>query len=178
MPAAGSTVRALIRRLPVDPDLDGSARRLSRVRATALIAAGGLVGALGRAAIATAVPVAHRGWPTATLTVNLVGSLFLGVLLTALHERYAAASWARPLLGTGFCGGFTTFSTFAVDFTARAGDGRVALAVGYVAVSVVGALFAALVGVWMARSVLRLADRSAWERRLEHEARLSDGDCA
>lgn len=55
-----------------------------------------------------------QGWPWATLTINLVGSLLLGVL-TVLASRPAFPGWVRPGLGTGLLGGFTTFSAYAVQ---------------------------------------------------------------
>lgn len=55
-----------------------------------------------------------QGWPWSTLTINVVGSLLLGVL-TVLASRPAFPGWVRPGLGTGLLGGFTTFSAYAVQ---------------------------------------------------------------
>jgi CrcB protein len=162
-------MRLLVMRLPVDPDLDATdAPRLSRSVTVALVAIGGLAGTLARAGVAHAVPVRPDGWPWATLTVNVVGCLLLAVVLAGVHERLPTARVPRPLLGTGFCGGFTTFSTFALEFTTLSRAGRVGLASAYVGLSVIGSLLAALVGVALTRSALRLADREGWLRRITH----------
>jgi CrcB protein len=178
VPRTVSSLRALIIRLPADPDVDDTGAHLSRLVTTALVGIGGMFGTLARASVAEGIPVTGRGWPTATLTVNLVGALLLGVLLTVVQERYPYNPWARPLLGAGFCGGFTTFSAFAVEFTARAESGRVVLAAGYVVVSVGGSVLAALVGVMTARATARLANQKSWRRRLHRAARAGDEESA
>lgn len=64
-----------------------------------------------------------HGWPWSTLTINLVGSLLLGVL-TVLASRPAFPGWVRPALGTGLLGGFTTFSAYAVQVHLVSGGTR------------------------------------------------------
>jgi CrcB protein len=178
MPAERVSLRALVGALPVDPDLDGVGEQLRRRRAVPMVALGGILGSLARVGLTTAIPVAARGWPTATLTVNMLGSFALGGLLTTLHEVWPANRWARPLLGTGFCGGFTTFSTFAVEFTTRAGSGRALLAAAYVVLSVIGSVLGAAAGVLITRATARLANRHAWRRRIDHALRIADEDAA
>jgi fluoride exporter len=170
MPVRSQTLRTLVMQLPIDPDLDVPFERHDRRLAVLLVAAGGAVGSVARAAVGIATPVASHGWPTATLSVNVFGSALLAILLALLHERAVTAWWTRPLLGTGFCGGFTTFSTYAVEFSTRAQDARIALALGYAEASVVLSLAAALLGIVIVRVGVRLADRSAWHRRLSHVA--------
>jgi CrcB protein len=80
-----------------------------------VIALGGAAGTLLRAGLAAAWPPPASGFPWATLVVNLVGSLVVGFVVIAALERAAPSRYVRPLLGTGFCGGLTTFSTFAVE---------------------------------------------------------------
>jgi fluoride exporter len=108
--------------------------------------AGGAAGTLARAGLAEAIPVHPGTWPWATFAVNILGSLLLGWIVVA------RARW-RPLVGTGFCGALTTFSTFQVQIVVLGDDGHVALAAAYLAVSVVVGLGAASVG-------HRLANRS------------------
>ncbi|MEJ8280053.1 fluoride efflux transporter FluC [Pseudonocardia spirodelae] len=77
----------------------------------AVIAAGGVVGAEARWALGLAGPPA----PWTTLTINVTGCLLMGVLMVLVTERYAAHPLVRPALGVGVLGGYTTFSTYAVD---------------------------------------------------------------
>ena len=182
MPVASRrpSLRTLVVRLPVDPDIDvdshGALPRLRRAPAMLLVAAGGVAGSLARAGVTDAIPVAAHGWPTATLLVNTTGSFVLALLLAMLHERWPTAAWPRPLFGTGFCGGFTTFSTFAVEVTVRAGNGSPLLATAYVVLSVLLSLLAALAGVACARTAARLVDQPAWSRRVDHANRPPRGD--
>lgn len=112
---------------------------------------GGGAGALARAGLATAWPEAHGSWPWATFGANLAGALFLGWLLTRLTERVAVTTHLRTLLGTGLCGGLTTFSTFQIETLTLAKDGHVALAMAYASVSTVAGLACAVTGTVAAR---------------------------
>ena len=76
------------------------------------VALGGAVGAALRWALELALPVG--GWPWATLLANVVGSAALAVLVVH-DDRHAHPRWLRPGVGTGLLGGFTTFSTYAVQ---------------------------------------------------------------
>ncbi|WP_307859424.1 CrcB family protein [Cellulomonas sp. zg-ZUI22] len=115
--------------------------------AVALVAAGGSVGVLVRAALAQAVPAAPGGWPWTTWAVNVVGSLLLGVLLGVL-QRGPDAGRRRAVrlgVGTGVLGGFTTYSTFAVEAQTLVAGGHV-VGVAYALVSVVAGVAAAAAG--------------------------------
>jgi len=82
---------------------------------------------------------------------NVSGSALLGVLLVVLARRFPADRYARPLLGTGMLGGYTTFSALSVDAVQLARFDRVWAATGYVAANVVGVLLGALLGLLLAR---------------------------
>jgi CrcB protein len=82
---------------------------------------------------------AHPGsWPWVTFTVNLAGCLLLGYLVTRLQERLPVTSRGRPLLGTGVCGGLTTFSTFQLELLRMLDCADVGLAILYGGASIVG----------------------------------------
>jgi CrcB protein len=110
-------------------------------RLAVAVAAGGALGSAARYGVAQAWPTPAHGFPWATFVTNVVGCLAIGLLLGVRRTRTV-----RAFVATGLLGGFTTFSTFAVE-----GDGlwradRPWLAVGYVAATVVAALGAAWLG--------------------------------
>ena len=148
--------------LPDDPDLPGNngsggARRPLHLTPTALglVAAGGMAGTAARYTVSLLVP-SQDGWPLATLTVNLLGAFALGLLLEALARRGsedepggAHRRRLRLVLGTGFCGAFTTYSALAVDLDLLLRGGQTGTAVAYAASTVaVGFLLCAL-GIWL-----------------------------
>jgi fluoride exporter len=96
---------------------------------------GGLVGALGRAGLVRLLPFHGHGWPWATFCANVVGTAALAYFATRLQERLPPSTFRRPLLGTGFCGALTTFSTLQLEVLELAKDRHVALAVAYLAAS-------------------------------------------
>ena len=113
-----------------------------------VVAAGGALGSLARYGVWVALPHDPFDLPVATLLVNVAGCLLLGVLVGGWPQ----ARWARPFLGTGVLGGFTTFSAFALE-TDRLLDRRPAVAVAYVGLSVLLGLAAAVAGLRAAERV-------------------------
>jgi len=117
-----------------------------------LVGVGGAVGTLGRWTVAEVVPES-AGWPLGTLAVNVVGAFVLGFLLEHLTRRgpeTAAGRRWRLGVGTGFCGGFTTYSSFAVELDRLASSGDLPTAIGYAAASLVLGVGAVLAGVLVA----------------------------
>jgi CrcB protein len=105
-------------------------------RELAAIAAGGAVGALLRVALVQAGGNSGR-WPWATFAVNIVGAFLLGYFATRLQERLPLSAYRRPLLGTGFCGALTTFSTMQLELLRMLDARRYGLAIGYASASLV-----------------------------------------
>lgn len=122
------------------------------VGTTVAIAVGGAVGALARYGVAVATPHADGAFPVATFGTNVVGCLLIGVLM-AVVERGGAPDWARPALGVGVLGGFTTFSAYALEITGLLDRPVVALA--YLFGTVVAALAASWVGLAGTRRLLK-----------------------
>jgi fluoride exporter len=123
-----------------------------------LAALGGALGALARWALAEALPHSPGAWPWSTLLVNLIGCLLIGILLAVLLARFPDSAWLRPLLAVGVLGGFTTYSTFAVDVVRLTEAGHAGVAVGYVLVSVLGGVAAVLAGLLVTRAAIHAVE--------------------
>jgi CrcB protein len=152
-------------RLPVDPDvapedvpfLPHRVGRLllERRRVLGAIALGGALGALARWAVGLALPHDPTAFPWSTFLVNAVGCLAIGVVLVLVVERWSHRPLARPFLGTGILGGFTTFSTYAVDARGLLAGGETALALAYLLGSVLVGLVAVVVGIRVTERMVR-----------------------
>ena len=120
------------------------------MRGTAvLVAVGGAAGTLARYGVSRIASDNPDAWPWGTFAANLVGAFLLGLLVEALARREgspATAKRLRLLLGTGFCGGLTTFSTLAVETDLLARGDRAELAITYLAVSVAAGVVVAVAG--------------------------------
>jgi CrcB protein len=157
--------------LPIDPDLApgdraepavGRPRRRplrhhSRFQADvlAVIAAGGMLGASARYGVERVIPTPTDQFPWATFWTNIVGSFLLGVLLTALLERYPPTRLVRPFLATGILGAFTTMSTYQVETALLIKDDRALTGVTYGVGSVIAGLVLAYAGITAGRFVGR-----------------------
>jgi len=122
-------------------------------RELAAVFVGGALGTLARAALATLTAPDPGRWPWPTFTVNIVGAFLLGYFTTRLLERLPVSSYRRPLLGTGVCGGLTTFSTMQVETIKMLEHNHYALAATYTAVSIVVGLLA----LYLATALVRRA---------------------
>ncbi|MBD7952199.1 fluoride efflux transporter FluC [Oerskovia rustica] len=131
-----------------------------RPAAIGLVVVGGALGAAGREAVVLAVPDVD-GLPVAILLVNVVGAFVLGLLYESLTRRSPGeprAGRLRLLLGTGFCGGFTTYSTLATGTALLLDAARTDVAMIYVAATLVVGTVATVLGI-VAGSRLPASDR-------------------
>jgi CrcB protein len=119
----------------------------------AAIFAGGAIGTLSRAALAEAFPHSATAWPWPTFAVNVVAAFLLGYFVTRLQERLPLSSYRRPLLGTGLCGGLSTFSTMQVEILKMIDAHAWSLAVSYAAASVAAGYAAVYLATAMVRRV-------------------------
>ena len=117
----------------------------------AVVAVGGALGATARYALALAVPTPAGGFPWATFWTNVIGCAVMGVLMVLITDVWAAHRLVRPFFGTGVLGGFTTFSTYAVDIRTLIDAGHPRAGLAYLAAT----LFAAFAAVWLASVAAR-----------------------
>ncbi|MGA5452001.1 fluoride efflux transporter CrcB [Streptomyces umbrinus] len=150
---------------PTDPDVDlrVPAQRQQSWRAqgpiVTVVALGGGIGAAARYGASLFWPVASGGFPWTTLCVNTVGCAVIGVFMVIISDVCAAHRLVRPFFGTGVLGGFTTFSTYAVDIERLVNAGGARSALAYLAAT----LLAALAAVWLAVTATRRV--LAWRKR-------------
>ena len=156
--------------LPIDPDLDDgnlvgpgtvatAPPRQVSPDVVAMIALGGAIGTLARAALGQAFPKPAPDFPATTLVINLVGAFALSVVFITLIERFGPAERLRPFLTTGVIGGFTTFSTYMVEILELVRTDRVAFAAIYLLITVFGGLAATFAGIAVAHRLVRLPAR-------------------
>ena len=124
------------------------------------IAIGAAVGGVTRQFVGSAVQLRFgSALPWGTLLINVSGSFLLGLIVRYALATPTVGPATRALLTTGFCGGYTTFSTFSVETVALLDDGRYARAGGYALASVVCAIGATILGSMTALELLALRNR-------------------
>ncbi len=130
----------------------------SPLSASAMVFAGGGAGAVlryqaGRALTGWLGPATVTAFPWATLTVNVIGSLAMGLLAGWLARYGSGGEHWRLLIGVGLLGGFTTFSSFSLELMLLIERGQGGLAFAYAAISVL----AGLTGLYLGLIIMRLA---------------------
>lgn len=116
---------------------------------TLAVAAGGALGAVSRYWLVTAMSGSRFPW--GTFTVNVAGSLVIGVLYVLISEKAVLAEQWRAILMVGYLGAFTTFSTFSLDALLLLQDGRPLQAALYV----LGSVVTCLLGAWLGMTLMR-----------------------
>ena len=116
------------------------------------VALGGAAGALSRYGLDSFIEQRTESvFPWATFAINISGCLAVGFIISALVDRRNAPDWLRLGLVVGFCGGYTTFSTFAQETYDLVEAREIAIALATVGASVVLGVLAVLVGVRLGR---------------------------
>ncbi len=144
--------------LPTDPDAPAKPLRPLHLRPSAMawVFAGGMAGTALRYYIELLLPHDGTAWPWATFLINLSGAFLLGGLLEGLARLGEDSGWrrrARLCAGTGACGAFTTYSTFALEIVLLGRHGHLGTAVSYGLASVVGGVVTAWLGIVVVASV-------------------------
>lgn len=120
-------------------------------RELAAIFLGGVIGALVRTWLGLHLVQGATAWPWTIFGVNVSGSFALAYFATRLQERLPQSTYPRPLLATGLCGAYTTFSTMQVEIVTMLQHGDAGLALGYALASVTAGLGA----VWLGTTIVR-----------------------
>ena len=120
------------------------------LRRIAAIYVGGVLGALARVGLAQAGPHGAGSWPWATFAANMIGALLLGFFLARLQD-HPEDSLAHPFLTTGICGTFPTFSTLQLELFVMVDAGHLALALAYIATTLVAGYGFARAGIALER---------------------------
>lgn len=119
-----------------------------------LVALGGALGSgLRHLTNLAALRFLGPAFPWGTLTVNVVGGFLMGLFVELLARRFGGSAELRLFVATGILGGYTTFSAFTLDFAVLYERGALVQAFGYAAMSVVLAIAALFLGMWVAKSL-------------------------
>jgi CrcB protein len=121
----------------------------------AVVALGGAIGAVARYGVGLAWPTPAGTFPWATFTINVIGCALIGVLMVLITEFWTAHRLVRPFAGTGILGGFTTFSTYAVDAHNLVAANAPRTGLIYLVATPVAALCAVAVTVVLTRRLVR-----------------------
>src|SRR5512146_2261319 len=138
------------------PGVASSAAFRRRAALLAVIGAGGAIGAAARYGTALAIRPSAAAYPVATFLVNVVGAVILGAIAALPAGWLPAHELTRPAIGTGFCGGLTTFSTMTLEIYQR-WSWHTALAAAYAVISLVAAPACAWAGFSLARTALNVS---------------------
>ncbi|WP_457582946.1 fluoride efflux transporter CrcB [Ensifer canadensis] len=120
-----------------------------------LVGAGGAIGSMARYLVGIwTVQRWGPGFPWGTLLVNVTGSFLIGLLAELIMRKFGASTEMRLFLITGVLGGYTTFSAFSLDAIMLLERGDMALALGYIAASIVLSILAVFAGLALMRAMV------------------------
>ncbi|HEX5455978.1 MAG TPA: CrcB family protein [Candidatus Saccharimonadales bacterium] len=148
--------------LPLDPDVVQPGRYRWPIHLTPALQLavfiGGCFGTLARYGVALRLPVQDGAWPAATFAVNMIGAFLLGFLLEALARAgkdKGRRRLIRLLVGTGFIGSFTTYSSLAVEIDLLSRNGHHMTAILYAWATIIFGLILSILGIQAASMYLK-----------------------
>jgi len=115
-----------------------------------MVALGGALGAMTRYGVSLSLPY-KSGFPYATFTVNLLGSLLIGLAYVVIVEKMLVTGNYRELAIVGFLGALTTFSTFSIEVVGMIQNNQLSIALVYVVTSLIFCIVAAFLGMALGR---------------------------
>ena len=111
-----------------------------------LVGVGGFFGSISRYGVGQLFSkFVNSGFPAGTFAVNIIGSFIIGIVLGAFEQNNISDSW-KLLIAVGFCGGFTTFSSFAYENFSLLDTKQFLVSTLYISLSIVVGLFAVFLG--------------------------------
>jgi len=120
------------------------------LRSFLFVGVGGAVGSMARYGTSYVVSRLITGpFPTGTFIINIAGSLLIGILFGLAARNQWLQEGGMLLLASGFCGGFTTFSTFALENVNLMHKGQSVMALVYTGLSVIAGLLLCRAGIWL-----------------------------
>lgn len=124
------------------------------IRDLLAVGLGGALGSMSRFLLSSKAlsGIVWLGFPVGTFSVNALGSLLIGIMMSLTRE----VSFSRLLLVVGFCGGFTTFSTFSSDAVKLLRAGDLGAAAAYIAMSLAVCMAATALGIWIGTTINKL----------------------
>ncbi|CAM5243869.1 Putative fluoride ion transporter CrcB [Streptomyces alboniger] len=125
-----------------------------QARVLAAVSVGGAVGASARYTASLLWPAADNAFPWWTLLVNAVGCAVIGAFMVLITDVWSPHPLLRPFFGTGVLGGFTTFSTYAMDVERLVSGGHARTGLAYLALTLVAALLSVSGSAWTARRLV------------------------
>jgi len=165
--AEGSSIEAPI------VDLRPAGPPASTGRILAVIALGAVLGGPARYGLGLAFPTAAGTFPGTTFAINITGSFVLALLLVLVLEIWPPTTYVRPFAAVGFCGSYTTFSTWMVDADRLIVKGHYGVAAADLAGSLAAGLGATALGFSVGRGFL--ARRNAADALLAEDGLAGEG---
>ena len=121
------------------------------IRNIIAVGAGSFIGGIARYLVSLAMKGISKGFPWATLLVNLLGCLIIGLLWGFLSQNASESTSWGLFLTVGLCGGFTTFSTFSKEALTMLQTGQIWGFASYIAISILAGIALVALGYYIAR---------------------------